>query len=329
MNTKRWLALIAAVVLILVSIGFRFTMNIATGFLDNMMDLDETLIEEKVIEEGSFNERIAILNLEGVIQDTSQAMFLTEGYQHESFLNSIEKAGEDNTIKAILLKVNSPGGAVGETAQIHRELIDIQEKYDKPIYVSMGATAASGGYYVSAPADKIFAEPSTLTGSIGVIMQSINFSGLAEKYGVTFNTIKSGKHKDIMSQTREMTEEEHEILQTIIDEMYGDFVDVIVEGREMDEAKVRELGDGRIYTGSQAAANGLVDEVGNYEDALTALKKDNNLEKASVIQYGAGLGFLGNFGMNLKGMFQNKDAEVNMLTELIRKSDQPRAMYLY
>ena len=252
MNTKRWIAIIAAVVLFFVSIGFRFTMEFMSAFMNDAFSLDDDFIEEVMLEEGSMTKRIAVLNLEGVIQDTGESFF-AEGYQHDSFLRKIEKAGEDTTVKAILLKVNSPGGAVGETAQIHRKLVEVQEKYKKPVYVSMGSTAASGGYYVAAPADKIFAEPSTLTGSIGVIMESINFSGLAEKYGVSFNTIKSGKHKDIMSPSREMTKEEHEILQSMIDEMYGDFVDVIVDGRHMDEAKVRKLGDGRVYTGRQGS----------------------------------------------------------------------------
>src|SRR5699024_4419909 len=110
--------------------------------------------------------------------------------------------------------------------------------YDTPYYVSMGDMAASGGYYVAAPADKIFALPTTITGSIGVIMESMNFAGLAEDFGITFNTIKSGKHKDIMSANREMTDEEKEILQDIVDEMYDEFVQIIVDGRGMDEAYV-------------------------------------------------------------------------------------------
>src|SRR5699024_247461 len=156
---------------------------------------------------------------------------------------SIDTAAEDPTVQAIVLKVDSPGGGVTESAEIHRKITELQADYDKPVYrnplvipyydkpvyVSMGNTAASGGYYVSAPADKIFANESTLTGSIGVIMQSMNFSGLAEKYGIEFNTIKSGKHKDIMSPTREMTKEENKIMQSMIDEMYDEFVDVIVE----------------------------------------------------------------------------------------------------
>lgn len=329
MNTKRWVAIIAAVVLLFVSIGFRFTMNLASGILNDFADFDQDFIDEIVLEDGDLMNRIAVLNLEGVIQNTGESLLFDEAYNHESFLQSIQKAGEDETIKAILLKVNTPGGGVGETEDIYRELKHVQEKYEKPIFVSMGTTAASGGYYAATPADKIFAEPSTLTGSIGVIMESINVSGLAEKYGIRFNTIKSGKHKDIMSQTREMTEEEHDILQSIIDEMYSDFVNVIVDGRQMSESEVRELGDGRVYTGRQAKENGLVDEVGTYDDALTALKDEYDLESATVIQYGTHLGIFGTIGLNLKNIFQSEDEKLGIVTELIRMSDQPRAMYLY
>src|SRR5690625_1446892 len=294
MNTKRWLAIVAAVVLLFVSIGFRFTMNVASGLLEGFADLDEHYFEEEILVNGDLDKRIAVLNLNGVIQDVELPIFLSEGYNHKQFLKKIEQAGEDPTIEAIILKVNSPGGAVGATAQIHRKFVELQEKYEKPMYVSMGETAASGGYYVAAPADKIFAESSTLTGSIGVIMESINYSELAENYGVDFNTIKSGKHKDIMSPNREMTQEEREILQSMIDEMYDEFVQVIVDGRQMDEAKVREVGDGRVYTGKQAQEVGLVDEVGNFDDTLAALKNEQNLENAQVIQYGMGLGFFNN-----------------------------------
>jgi len=328
MDTKRWLAIVAAVVLLFVSIGFRFTMSIASGMLQSFADLEEYYVEEIIIEDGDLDKRIAVLNLEGIIQDI-ELFFLSEGYGHQHFLNMIDQAGEDPSVEAIILKVNSPGGAVGETAQIHRKLVELQEAYEKPIYVSMGATAASGGYYVAAPADKIFAEPSTITGSIGVIMESINYSGLAEKYGVDFNTIKSGKHKDIMSPNREMTKEEREILQSMIDEMYDDFVQVIVDGRQMDEATVREVGDGRVYTGRQAQQVGLVDEIGNFEDTLSAIQSDYGLEDAQVIQYGTGLGLFGNVGMAMKEMFQNNASELDKVMSLLRESDKPRAMYIY
>ena len=274
-------------------------------------------------------ERVAVINLEGVIMEGEQSIFMADGYNHKNLLKMIRDAGEDPTVAGIILKINSPGGAVGPTAEIHRTIVEIQEEYEKPIYVSMGSMAASGGYYVAAPADKIFAEPATITGSIGVIMENVNFAGLAEKYGISFNTIKSGKHKDIMSSNRDMTEEEREILQSIVDEMFDEFVQVIVDGRNMDEATVRKLADGRIYTGKQAKEVNLVDEVGTFDDALAALKSDHDLEGAQVIQYTDSLGFFSNLGVTLQDFFQSDANEVDKIMTLLRYSDKPQAMYLY
>lgn len=328
MNSKRWIALIAAVVLFVFSIGFRFTMEIASTFMNDLFDFEEDFIEETLVEDGDMNNRIATLSLNGEIMPTEASPFLAEdGFNEGALLEQIEKAGEDDTIKAILFQVDSPGGDVGITAHIHRKIVEMQEEFDKPIYVTMGSSAASGGYYVSAPADKIFAESSTLTGSIGVIMQSINFSGLLDKYGVDFTTIKSAKHKDIMSPAREMTEEEEDIMQSMVDEMYDEFIDVVVDGRDMDEGTVRELADGRVYTGNQAEENGLVDEVGNYEDALDALKEDHDLEDAAVVEYGGDMDFLTTFGASVKGFLNKDKLNFQSIQEMIRESDQPRAMY--
>lgn len=170
MNTRRWLALILAIALFIVSIGFNFAMSVVAGLFEGVMSFDELALEEQVIEEGDWNERIAVINLEGVIMDGETSVFMMDGYNHSSLLQMIRSAGEDPTVAAIILQIDSPGGAVGPTAEIHRTIVDVQEEYDKPIYVSMGSMAASGGYYVAAPADKIFAEPATITGSIGVII---------------------------------------------------------------------------------------------------------------------------------------------------------------
>lgn len=273
--------------------------------------------------------KIAVLNLDGVIQDLGSSSFLAQGYNHQNFLEQIDKAAEDPFVDAIVLYVNSPGGGVVESAQIHERLEKIKEEYDKPFYVSMGGTAASGGYYVSAPADKIYAEAATLTGSIGVIMQNINFTKLAEKHGVEFNTITSGKHKDILSSSREMTEEERSILQSMIDEMYDDFVGVIVDGRDMDDKTVRKLADGRVYTGKQAKEVGLVDEIGSFEETVQAIKEDYNLLNSEVVTYSYEPTLFQVFGMNVANLFKGNNSELAEIMTLLGQSDQPRAMYLY
>src|SRR5690625_750715 len=234
MKQRRWIAILIAVVLIFMSIGVRFTFSLVSGLFEDLFDIDDTFVGETVLRDGNFTEKIAVIKLDGAIIDMGTAGFF-DGYNHQEFVSLVESTFADDSVDAIILQVDSPGGGVFETEDIYRKIVEGKEMYDKPIYVSMGSMAASGGYYVAAPADKIYAQPTTLTGSIGVIMENINYSGLAEKYGVTFNTIKSGKHKDIMSPSREMTDEEREILQSMIDEMYDEFVRVIVDGRNLDE----------------------------------------------------------------------------------------------
>src|SRR5262249_39988293 len=152
-----------------------------------------------------------------------------------------------------------PGGGGVESAEIHDRLKEVQKDTKKPVYISMGSMAASGGYYISTAAKKIYASPETLTGCLGGIMEGINYQGLADKYGVDFVTIKSGKYKDIMSPTRKMTDEERQILQRMIDNSYEGFVKVISEGRHMTVEQVKKIADGRVYDGRQAKNLNLID----------------------------------------------------------------------
>ncbi|WP_053218634.1 signal peptide peptidase SppA [Virgibacillus senegalensis] len=329
MNGKRWLALGIAAVLFLISVGVQLATSLASANFEDVFSQQEDGFKETVIEKGTSGKKIAVLDLQGVIQDTgSNSLLNTSGYNHQNFLRMLEKAGEDNRTDGIIIRVNTPGGGVVESAEIHDKMVEIQENTDKPVYVSMGNTAASGGYYISAPADKIVANSATLTGSIGVIMESINYAELAEEYGIDFNTIKSGKYKDIMSGSRPMTEDEEDILQTMVDELYGEFVQVIVDGRGMDEDTVRRLGDGRVYTGKQALENGLIDELGTMEDTIAMMEEDHDLGEAQVVQYGTGFDFDQLLGMTAQNFF-GSDMKLAGLQELIRESDAPRAMYLY
>ncbi len=159
-------------------------------------------------------------------------------------------------------------------------------------------------------------------------MEAINFAELADDLGVEFNTITSGEYKDIMSSFRPMTDDEESILQSMIDEMYDEFVQVIVNGRDMEESTVRDLGDGRIYTGSQAEENGLVDSLGSLDDAISQLKEDHNLQSAQVVEYEYQLGFNAFLGGTAQRLVSD-EFRFSQLEEMIRKSNAPRAMYLY
>lgn len=334
MNTKRWIALVAAAILLGISLVINsafalFQTNLETGLSDIVAPGDSGY-SEYVIEEGNLDSRIAVLNVEGVIQDTGEAasLFGSSGYNHSFFMEQLEQVKKDDSVKAIVLKVNSPGGGVVESAEIYDKIKEIQDETKKPMYVSMGATAASGGYYISAPAEKIFVNEETLTGSIGVIMESVNYGELAKKYGVDFVTIKSGPYKDIMSPTREMTDDERDLLQGMLNESYESFVDIIEEGRGMSEKEVKKFADGRIMSGRQAVEIGLADDFGFEEDVIANLKKDYDLGDAEVFEYGVSEGWGSLLSMKMNSFLGN-DVETKLLGKLFSEYNSPRMMYLY
>lgn len=216
-------------------------------------------------------DRIAMIPVEGVIDDQMA----------KNVNRHLKQYGDDSRVKAIILRVDSPGGGVSASQEIYREVKRVKEEKKKKVVVSMASVAASGGYYIACPADKIFANPGTITGSIGVIAEWINYKGLAEWAKLKPVVFKSGEFKDTGSPTRELTEAEKKYFQSMIDELYNQFVGAVAEGRqgkreasvEMTREQVVRLADGRVYTGETAKKNGLVDEIGNYEDAVKATAK--------------------------------------------------------
>jgi protease IV len=334
MNGKRWAALGIAVALfifsIIINLMSSFAFSDKKGFEDLFAMEDEKFIEE-IIEEGDTFKKIAVLEVDGVIQDTGGdvgSIFASPGYSHRTFLEKLKHVKEDDTVKGIIIRVNSPGGGVVESAEIHDKIVEIQKDTKKPVYISMGSMAASGGYYISAPASKIFASPETLTGSLGVIMQGINYEGLAEKYGVDFVTIKSGPHKDIMSPTRQMTEAERKIIQTMINNSYEGFVKVISEGRDIDSNKVKQIADGRIYDGRQAKELKLIDDFGYFDDVIKAMKQDLKIKDAEIVRYSEAFGFGSLFSMSAQKII-GKDVEMVGLMKILSQPNSPRLMYLY
>ncbi len=218
---------------------------------------------------------IAVINMSGVIisgEDNDSIWGQSiDGVTSGRVMRQIRAASKDDNVKAILLRIDSPGGSVTATEEIGRELKRFKDATNKPIVASMGNTAASAGYWLAAcQSDKIYANESTLTGSIGVYMPYTNIEELYNKIGLRSDKIKSGPYKDILSPDRPMTPEERTILQNMVNEMYNQFVQTIAAGRKMDVEKVKTLADGRVYTGKQALELGLVDEIGNYYDALAA-----------------------------------------------------------
>ncbi len=211
-------------------------------------------------EESLFGkEKIAIIEIRGVILDS------------QPIIEKLIKFRKNEKVKAIVLRIDSPGGAVGPAQEIYTEVKKVQR--EKKILASVGSTAASGGYYIACAADKIVANPGSITGSIGVIAETLNVEELLRKIGLRPTVIKSGKHKDIGSPTRPMTEEERKLLQEVLDNVHEQFIRAVAEGRQMPLEKVRPLADGRIFTGDQAKTLGLVDELGNLEDTISLAAK--------------------------------------------------------
>jgi protease-4 len=189
---------------------------------------------------------------------------------------------EDDGVKAIILRIDSPGGGVGPAQEIYREVVKIKEK--KKVVASMGSVAASGGYYIACASDLIVANPGTITGSIGVIMQFSNFEELLKKIGIKGMVLKSGEHKDIGSPFREMTPEEKAIMQEVLNNVHQQFIQAVADGRKMDRSKVAQIADGRILTGEQAKNLGLVDQMGNLQDTIDiAAKMVGIVGKPSVL----------------------------------------------
>ncbi|MBC1500236.1 signal peptide peptidase SppA [Listeria weihenstephanensis] len=338
MNAKRWIAIGIVAALLVVSGITKIASTLLASddenemsFVDSLMATDSG-VAEVVMEDGNPDKRIAVLSIDGAIQDTGSSDSLlggSEGYNHTSFMDQLEQIREDDSVSGVLLNVNSPGGGVVESAEIRDKILQIKKEKKLPVYVSFGSMAASGGYYVSAPADKIFASPETLTGSIGVIMQGYDFSELMKKVGISDNTIKSGKYKDIMSSTRPMTAEEKAIMQSMIDDSYSQFVKVVAEGRHMTDAEVRKIADGRIYDGRQAKANGLIDAFGYEEQALDALKKEQDLKGAQVFEYDSSGGSLASLFSSSISQIVGQKSEAHQAVQLMNMMEAPRLMYLY
>lgn len=239
--------------------------------------------KKEILQGTNASERILYIPVSGVISDAAASPFAgSMGYDHQTILDAVKDATEDPTVKAIFLDVSSPGGSTYASAELHDALVTFKEKKKAPIYVSMGSIAASGGYYISAPADVIYATKETLTGSIGVIMSGMNYTGLLEKLGITAQVYKSAPLKDIGSPLRPETEEERAVMQGLIDASYARFLKVVEEGRHMKREQLLPLADGRIFDGEQAKAVGLVDRIGYRDEALEALIADAKLNDPEI-----------------------------------------------
>ncbi len=216
-----------------------------------------SLLTSLALDSGWFGgERVAVIRIEGVITDSRET------------IEELRRFRDNPSIKAVVLRIDSPGGGVVPSQEIHTEVLKARKDGRLKVVASMGNLAASGGYYIAAATDKIVANPGTLTGSIGVIMELANVQGLLEKVGVQSVVIKSGRYKDLASPFRAMSEEDRALLQSVLDDVHDQFIQAVAAGRALKVEEVRALADGRIFTGRQARTAKLVDELGDLQDAI-------------------------------------------------------------
>ena len=275
----RSLALLSAVTVTIILSGCAF---VNVPLVSQLQPLEEKIVE------GEGDAKILLLDVTGTISEEKRRVsgIFEKISMVDEFREALKKAESDKKIAALIIRINSPGGTVTASDILHHEILRYKKKTGKRVVACLMDVAASGGYYVAMAADEVVAHPTTITGSIGVIAVKFNVQELFVKIGVGQETIKSGDKKDIFSPFRPSTPEEKKILQDIIDQLQGRFVEIVSVGRkDLDRPAILKLADGRIYTAQQALENKLVDRVGYLDDVIEGVKSSLQMSKASVIVY--------------------------------------------
>lgn len=293
------------------------TEETTTDFWSSLFSYDAT--EELILPEEDFIGRIDIV---GEIMASSDTLWSSTGtsYNHDLYMNYIEQMIYAENNKGIMLYVNSPGGTVYESDELYLKLMEYKEVTGRPIWAYFASEACSGGYYIAMAADKIYANRNCWTGSIGVVVSLVNCKDLYDKLGIEQIDIASGDNKAMGALGSELTQEQYDIMQGLVDEAFDQFVGIICTGRGMEEARVRELADGRIYSAKQAKDNGLLDEVGSYEDAVTAFAAEAELAE-DITYYAPGSG-ASDLTMTLYGMVQKlkPKSETELATDIVENN---------
>ena len=288
------------------------------------------LREETV--EGEGKAKILLMDVSGVLADETGSVVLGTPPPRVPIVarvrEELQKAEDDDEVRALIVRINSPGGTITASDLIYREIEVFKTRRKVPVITIMMDVAASGGYYAALAGDTIMALPTTVTGSIGVVMLTVNAQGLMEKIGVAPLAIKSGAMKDAGSPFRPLTEQERAVFQSVIDQMYARFVGLIVRSRKMPEEKVRAAADGRIYTAEQAKALGLVDEIGYMDDAVAAARKAAGVAQARVVMYHRPKEYRSNYYSTAPAPTPGVDTTLQQLTALVSGSGA-RFLYLW
>lgn len=263
------------------------------------------------------NDFVGVLNIVGTIQaSSSRSVSLTGSddgqYNHDLYMNYVDQLEKSKNNKAILLYVNSPGGTVYESDELYLKLMEYKEKTKRPVYAYFGPQACSGAYYISMAADKIYTNRNTWTGSIGVIVSLTNYKKLYDKLGIKEIDITSGKNKSMGSGGLDLTDEQRDILQSLVDEAYDQFAGIVSEGRGLDINTVKKIADGRIYSAKQAKEKGLVDEIGSEDELKALIRKENKLGKDIVydVAKSSGSDFLSGLMGSVQKIMPKSDSEL-------------------
>ena len=292
-------------------------------------------LKERVLQRDSIwaHKRIALIDLDGVLSNRRSSSLLGAVGENpvSLFKEKLDKAAADKRVKAVVLRINSPGGGVTASDLMYREVMSFRERTKKPVIACMLDVAASGGYYVACAADRILAHPTTVTGSIGVIMILPEITGTMQKLGVRTNVFKSAAMKDAGSPFREMTPADRRVFQGIIDRMYEGFLEVVARSRtNLSDERLRELADGRVYYAAEAVENGLIDAIGTLPDAIATAKEAAGIadDKVVIVQYGRPADYQPNYYAG-RGAEPAHVSLININLPNWLRGDSPRFMYLW
>lgn len=304
-----------------------------TGFKIMPVPVDRSLKERQLMRDPGFvSAKIALIDVDGVLMNAPAQELLSKGEHPVSFLTEkLEAAREDRAVKGVILRINSPGGSVTASEIMYSEIKRFRAG-GKPVLAMMMDVAASGGYYIACGCDEIMAHPTSVTGSIGVIMQTFNLEGTLTKLGITTDAIKSGPLKDAGSPLRAMRPDERVVFQEIINAMYMRFVDVVCEGRpQLTRERVLELADGRVYTAQQALEDGLIDRIGSLREAIDRAKAMAGISACRVVTYQRPFAWHPNIYAHAPDELESAQASSLIDLDLPSwlKFGNPRLMYLW
>lgn len=342
MKKKQWIGIVVAGVVFIAVCATGILSNVVQSKLTEKADTKSKTSTSEMLSSiwGSSEENVTlpeedfvgVLNIVGTIQANSSNSISLSGsddgqYNHNLYMKYVDELEKSKNNKAILLYVNSPGGTVYESDELYLKLMEYKEKTKRPVYAYFGSQACSGAYYISMAADKIYTNRNTWTGSIGVIVSLTNYKKLYDKLGIKEIDITSGKNKSMGSGGLDLTDEQYDILQSLVDEAYDQFAGIVSEGRGIDIATVKKIADGRIYSAKQAKEKKLVDEIGTEDELKALIQKENKLSDDVVYDTAksSGSNFLSNLMGSVQKIMPKSDSE--LAVDIIENKGKGVLMY--